>query len=65
MDWQNALWIAGFALLFWMMMRGCGGMGGRMSGGGCGMGGKQPDADARGTDAAPTDDKPRDRHRAA
>ena len=37
-DWQTLLWIAGIALLFWFMMRGCGGM---MRGGGCGMGGSR------------------------
>ena len=33
-NWETLLWIAGFGLLFWFMMRCCGGM----TGGGCGMG---------------------------
>lgn len=41
-NWQTLLWIAGFALLFWFMMRGCGGM---MRGGGCGMGGSRKDGE--------------------
>ena len=58
MDWQNVLWIAGFAVLFWFMMRGCGGMRG-----GCGMGGGRnrdaPDATSR------PDEAGRDKDRAA
>lgn len=59
MDWQNALWIAGLVLLFWLMMRGCGGMGGA-----CGMGRRHRDADARGSEPPRVDDT-RDKHRAA
>ena len=36
-NWETLLWIGGFVLLFWFMMRACGGM----MGGGCGMGGRR------------------------
>lgn len=60
MDWQNALWIVGIGLVFWMMMRGCGGMGG-----GCGMGGRGRDTDARGSEPTKADDTKQGGHRAA
>ena len=41
-NWETVLWIGGFVLLFWFMMRGCGGI---MRGGGCGMGGRPKDGD--------------------
>jgi hypothetical protein len=58
MDWQNVLWIAGFAVLFWFMMRGCGGMRG-----GFGMGGRR-NRDAADATSRPNDSR-RDTHRAA
>ncbi len=44
MDWQALLWIGGLVALFFVMMRGCGGMAG-----GCGMGsrGHEPEANSR------------------
>ncbi len=36
-NWETLLWIGGFLLLLWFMMRACGGMMGR----GCGMGGQR------------------------
>jgi hypothetical protein len=36
MDWQSLLWIGGLVVLFFVMMRGCGGMAG-----GCGMGSRR------------------------
>ena len=49
MEWQSLLWIGGIALLFWFMMRGCGGMGG-----GCGMGSRRsPTADGSEAGKAP------------
>ena len=38
MDWQTLLWIGGLVALFFVMMRGCGGMAG-----GCGMGSRRGD----------------------
>ncbi len=53
MDWQTLLWIGGLVALVFVMMRGCGGMAG-----GCGMGGRDPEADSR-------QEKPGGRDRAA
>lgn len=36
MDWQSLLWIGGLLVLFFVVMRGCGGMAG-----GCGMGSRR------------------------
>lgn len=36
MDWTNLLWLGAFVALFFVMMRGCGGMAG-----GCGMGARR------------------------
>lgn len=59
MDWQALLWIGGLIVLFFVMMRGCGGMAG-----GCGMGSR------RSTSAKPSDwsagaDDRTDKHHAA
>ena len=39
MEWQTLLWIGGLMVLFFVMMRGCGGM----AGGGCGAGSRRRD----------------------
>ena len=54
LDWQTLLWIGGFALLFWFMMRGCGGM---MRGGGCGMRGSR-DRGEKSQKGEPNQDSP-------
>lgn len=58
MDWQTLLWVGGGGLivLFFVMMRGCGGMAGR-----CGMGSRPRDRDEDGR----RDESGSDRHRAA
>ena len=60
MTWQSALWIVGFAVFFWIMMRSCGGM----KGGGCGMGGRRRDAAAPGSELPRADTNKPDDHRA-
>ena len=50
-NWETLLWIGGFVLLFWFMMRACGGM----MGGGCGMGGRQKDREMGRGDGAHRD----------
>lgn len=62
MEWQNWVWIAGLAGLFWVMLRGCGGM---ARGGGCGMGGRRRDTDAHGSQAPPSEETKPGGHRAA
>jgi hypothetical protein len=42
MDWQTLLWIGGLVALFFVMMRGCGGMAG-----GCGMGSRRDASTSR------------------
>lgn len=59
MDWQNALWVAGLAVIFWFMMRGCGGMGG-----GCGMGARRHKNAGHSTSPG-ADDRQRDKQHAA
>ena len=59
MDWQTLLWLGGLVALFFIMMRGCGGMSG-----GCGMGSRR-DTSAKSSDAAAGADERPDRHHAA
>ncbi len=51
MDWQTLLWMGGLVAVFFVMMRGCGGMAGGCGGmaGGCGMvaRGRDPEAESR------------------
>lgn len=56
MDWQSLLWIGGLVVLFFVMMRGCGGMAG-----GCGMGSRRRDTPEHGSGEQPRGH----RHRAA
>lgn len=59
MDWQTLPWIGGLVALFFVMMRGCGGMSG-----GCGMGSRR-DTSAKSSDAsAGTDDRANEHHAA-
>ena len=60
MDWQTLLWLGGLVALFFIMMRGCGGMAG-----GCGMGSRRRDTSAKSSDAAADADDRTDRHHAA
>lgn len=60
MEWQSLLWIGGLVLLFWVMMRGCGGMGG-----GCGMGSRRDTTSARPPDVPARNDVRRDKDHAA
>lgn len=59
MEWQSLLWIGGLVLLFWVMMRGCGGMAG-----GCGMGSRR-DTTPAAPDVPARDDARPDKHHAA
>jgi hypothetical protein len=59
MDWQALLWIGGLIVLFFVMMRGCGGMSG-----GCGMGSRR-DTSTKWSDASAGADERRDKHHAA
>lgn len=45
MSWDTILWIAAAALLFFLMVRGCGGM---MARRGCGMGRRMGECQGRG-----------------
>lgn len=59
MDWQALLWIGGLIVLFFVMMRGCGGMSG-----GCGMGSRR-DTSTKSSDASAGAGERRDKHHAA
>lgn len=59
MDWQALLWIGGLIVLFFVMMRGCGGMSG-----GCGMGSRR-DTPAKSSDTSAGADDRANKHHAA
>ena len=59
MDWQTLLWVGGLVALFFMIMRGCGGMSG-----GCGMGSRRNTSATSSDASAGARDRP-DKHHAA
>ena len=59
MEWQTLAWVAAIAVLFFVMMRGCGGMAG-----GCGTGSRRPN-ERQDADGRPRESADKDKHRAA